>query len=134
MRDSEFMTDLTIELVGGDEVWMLTSPLRYYSSLVDAEIEAPTGFVTDFASVPRVPVAYTAFGNRAHRESVIHDYLYQTHLASKNASDRIFLEAMKARGKPLWVRSAMYLGVVLGGWSAYKSGPKRYTVLSLKRP
>lgn len=93
----------------------------------------PAGFVTDFASVPRVPVVYTAFGDRAHRESVVHDYLYQTHLVKKGVADRIFLEAMKTRKKSLWVRLGMYWGVVLGGFSSYRSGPRRFTVLQNKK-
>lgn len=128
---SEFLTELDTRDIDDDHC-VLLSDLVYMSAIYGGKITVPTGFVTDLASVPRVPVIYMAFGDRAHREAVVHDYLYQTHLVKKSVADRIFLEAMKARGKPLWVRWGMYLGVVLGGASSYKSGPKRYLLLQEK--
>ena len=82
--------------------------------------------ITDLASVPRIPVIFSMWGNRCHHEATIHDLLYGTHLTSKKDADLIFLEAMKARGKPLWIREPMYLAVKLGGRSSYKTGPKRW--------
>lgn len=128
---SEFLTELVVQLLpGSDFEWEVISPLKYRSSLLKKIIEVPGGFVTDFASVPRVPVAYTFFGDRAHRESVVHDFCYQTHLTTKAMADKVFLEAMKLRKKSWWVRWPMYLGVVLGGRSAYKTGPARYQDLN----
>ena len=104
-----------------DKLWLLLSPLRYESDIL-GPIKVPLGFMTDFASVPRVPIAYMLFGDRAHRESVIHDYLYRTDSvpqATYSQANNVFLEAMKVRGKGYFVRYAMYWGVVLGGWTAY---------------
>lgn len=133
IKESKFLTELQCQLVNGDNRWEVLSTLRYQSQIYNGLIEVQAGFVTDFASVPRVPIAYTLFGNRAHRESVVHDYLYQTHLTSKSDADKIFLEAMKARGKGFFVRWSMYMGVVLGGYSSYKSGPKRFTIFGNKQ-
>src|SRR3990167_3651406 len=126
---SQFLTDLVVKQVY-DKTWALEASLEYTSALLNDLLIAPKGFVTDFASVPRVPIAYALFGNRAHRESVIHDYLYQTHLATKAMADKVFLEAMEARGKSFWVRWVMYLGVRVGGGSAYKTGKERFKVLN----
>jgi len=104
-----------------DKLWLLLSPLHYESDIL-GPIKVPLGFMTDFASVPRVPIAYMLFGDRAHRESVIHDYLYRTDSvpqATYSQANNVFLEAMKVRGKGYFVRYAMYWGVVLGGWTAY---------------
>lgn len=109
-----------------DERFQLDEPLIYRSELLDEMLIVPKGFITDFASVPRVPIVYMAFGDRAHHESVPHDFLYQTHKTSKLTADRIFLEAMKARSKPVWIRYGMFYGVVLGGGPSYASGPERY--------
>lgn len=123
---SQFLTDLLIRPTDNDGEWVVLDPLRYYSKIYGGVIEVPEGFVTDLASVPRVPIAYMFFGNRSPREAVVHDFLYQKHLVGKAKADRIFLEAMKVRQKPLWVRWAMYAGVVVGGGSSYNSGPDRY--------
>ena len=125
----EFVTPLNGTWLD-DVRFALGTPLIYRSAVATQLITAPLGFVTDFASVPRVPVAYMLFGDRAHHEAVIHDFLYQTHLTTKAVADKVFLEAMKVRGKPWYVRVPMYWGVVLGGGSAYASGPSRYTVLN----
>ena len=132
-KKSKFLTELQCQLIKGDTLWEVLSILKYKSQFYGGLIEVQAGFVTDFASVPRVPIVYTLFGNRAHRESVIHDYLYQTHLTSKDEADKIFLEAMEARGKSFAVRWAMYMGVVLGGHSSYKSGPERFTLFGNKQ-
>ncbi len=127
----KFLTMLQGEWLD-DVRFQLLAPLIYDSEVAGIEITVPTGFVTDFASVPRLPIVYGLFGDKAHHESVPHDYLYQTHLTTKEVADKVFLEAMKARGKSRFIRYAMYWGVVLGGQSSYDSGPSRYTVLNVQ--
>jgi len=118
---SKFLTELDARLKDDDCTWLLDSPLVYESDLV-GKIEVPAGFETDFASVPRVPIAYMLFGDRAHREAVLHDYLYRTDSvpqATYSQANEVFYEAMELRGKGWIVRHCMWLGVVLGGWTAF---------------
>ena len=119
---AQFLSELDIKLTDNDCIWTLESPLVYYSELLDVKIEVPTGFETDFASVPRVPIAYMFYGGRCHREAVIHDYLYRTNsipvVTFMQAND-VFLEAMKVRGKSWGVRFPMYWGVCSGGYFSY---------------
>jgi hypothetical protein len=100
-----------------DKVLIVLAPLGYQSELV-GYIEVPAGFETDLASVPRVPIAYTAWGGRASAEAVIHDYLYRADsvpsVTLEQAND-VFFEAMGARGVSPWVRYPMFWGVTLGG-------------------
>ncbi len=137
---SEFLTPLDGRWITDDR-FMLLSPLIYQSDLLrrtpglksdmaDGILRIPAGFVTDFASVPRVPIVYTLFGDKAHHESVPHDFLYQTHPTTKPVADKLFREAMVSRGKPYYVVEGMYWGVVLGGRSSYNSGPKRFELLN----
>ena len=118
---SEFKTELDARLKDDDKIWIIDSPLLYQSDIL-GPITVPVGFETDFASVPRIPLFYTLFGDRAHRESVIHDYLYRLDAipqATRSQADDVFLEAMKCRGKGFFVRYAMWMGVRAGGWTAY---------------
>ena len=104
-----------------DRTWILAEPLIYESDIL-GRIEVPRGFETDFASVPRMPIFYMFYGDRAHMESVLHDYLYRNDCAppaSFMQANRVFLEAMAARGKAIYVRWPMFLGVVIGGLPSY---------------
>jgi hypothetical protein len=118
---AKFLSDLDVVCIN-DGCWRLDAPLEYQSDLVGL-IQVPLGFETDFASVPRVPIFFTLFGDRAHREAVLHDHLYRidsSPTVERSVADAVFLEAMKERGKGWLVRSAMWAGVRLGGWTAYR--------------
>lgn len=128
---AKFLTELDARLLDDDRIWVLDAPLVYQSDILGV-IDIPAGFQTDFSSVPRIPVAYMLFGDRAHRESVIHDWLYRIDSippATRKQADNVFLEAMIARGKGYFVRWAMYQGVRLGGassWHKKKVGDKLF--------
>ena len=119
---AEFVTELDPFLKpGSDTVWVLKSPLIFISDLV-GRIKAPTDFETDFASVPRVPIIYSMWGGRVHREAVIHDLLFRLDsdpLVGFWMANRVFLEAMRARGKPYYIKYPMYCGVCIGAYGSF---------------
>lgn len=123
-----FLNILTTEEigeVGGKIIYRLTSDL-YYQCDNDHLIIIPKGFQTDFASVPRVPIVFMLYGDRAHHEAVLHDYLYRTNsipIVTRSEADNYFKEAMISRRKPYYIYQPMYLGVRLGGFSAYHKLP-----------
>lgn len=74
-----FLTDLDVKRLpdkDGRKQWKLIAPLIYESKTVGL-IVVPTGFITDFASVPRLPLVYWFFGGRGDAEAVLHDWLYK---------------------------------------------------------
>ena len=95
----------------------------------DKRVYIPAGFETDLASVPRVPVVYLCWGDRAHREAVLHDYLYRIDSIlwmyglptspDKEEADWLFREAMIGQGVSWWIYHPMYLGVRTGGGSSF---------------
>jgi hypothetical protein len=112
---AKFLTELDAVCIT-DKIWCLDEPLIYESDTVGM-VEVPKGFYTDFASVPRLPIAYMAFGGRAHREAVLHDYGYRsdaTPTMTRKQVDDLFLEAMTERGKGWFTRYAMYWAVRIG--------------------
>jgi hypothetical protein len=122
-KKAQFLTELDTALVpDSDRVWQFKAPLGYYSAILQREIWIPTGFFSDFASVPRVPIVYMFWGGRAHREAGLHDYLFRIDadpVVSFTEANRIFLEAMEARAKSLGVRWPMYAGVSIGAYSYF---------------
>ena len=120
---AKFLSELDVKLKSGcgDKVWVLDASLIFESDIV-GRIEVPKGFETDFASVPRLPIIFELWGNRAHREAVIHDYLYRSDsipLVTKLQADRVFLEAMRATGKVFFIRWFMFIGVAGFAWLSF---------------
>ncbi len=115
---SRFTTELDARLKDDDKIWILDASLGYLSALF-GDLEVKKGFETDFASVPRVPIAFWLYGNRAHREGVLHDWAFRKDAINPKTgkpftfmeANRLFLEAMAARGKPFYVRYPMYSAV-----------------------
>lgn len=96
--------------------WRLLAPLVYVSQRRGL-IVVPKGFKTDFASVPRLPLAYALTGDTAHASAVVHDYLCRIYYPECKITwadaARVFLEAMKHEKVPAWRRTLMYWGVRL---------------------
>lgn len=113
-----FLSQLVVRRMPSD-VWKLIEPLVYASAHLDRNITVPAGFETDFASVPRLPLAYLLFGNVADEAATVHDFLYSSGLVSRKDADEVFAEASAAAGVAAWRRGPMWLGVRLFGGSRY---------------
>lgn len=117
---SRFMSALRVERTApGSSDWILTSDLVFLSDVLKRQITVPAGFVTDFASVPRLPLAFLLFGRVADEAAAVHDYLYSTGSCSRKLADEVFAEASKACGVSAWRRGPMWLGVRLFGAGRY---------------
>jgi Protein of unknown function (DUF1353) len=119
VRPAQFLTPLRCEQVTEDD-WILLEPLRYYSAVLEREIAVPAGFITDYASVPRLPFIYWFTGGLAAAPAVLHDWLYRTDSqdVSRAQADAVLAEAMGVRG--YWKARSwfMWAGVRIGGhWS-----------------
>lgn len=57
-------------------LFKITSPLIYDSNTLKQTIIVPEGFITDFASVPRIPFLYALLGNLGNSAACLHDFLY----------------------------------------------------------
>jgi hypothetical protein len=115
--------------------WRLLSPLGFYSARYDVTLCAPAGFVTDFASVPRIPFAYLLTGNTGHWEAVIHDLPYRFGNFPRLKTDMVFNEAghvrsaMREDQAPVvragrWIRTTGMTAVVLAlGRGSFRAKP-----------
>lgn len=119
-RRSAFLTPLDTRLVDEfADTHQLLAPLVYYSELLQREVTVAAGFVTDFASVPRLPFAYMVVGGKGKRAACLHDWLYSGAAADRKSADRVFAEALRACGYGRLVENLMYAGVRFGGGSHY---------------
>ena len=129
---SKFLSRLYVEYMENDngcslfnkngrQLWLVIADFAYESDVAGATITVPSGYVTDFASVPRIPFVYDHLGDIAQRPAVIHDYLYSKGELARDVADGILLEAMELTEIPWAKRRLIYLGVRFGGRSHYMS-------------
>jgi len=114
----------------GRVVYCLNRALLYEDG--QYRVEAPVRFFHDLSSVPRVPVIYLMWGDKAHRGGVLHDYCYRKGARvwdkvaekwienpSRSFADMMFKRANKASGYGAFVYVGMWTGVRIGGGSSY---------------
>lgn len=111
MGEAKFLTPLDTRDLEDGVNSILLWPLRFYSARLKQTVVAPAGMVTDFASIPFIPVgAYLwLFPKRGKhdRAAVIHDAAYRGQLqdvvgnvlkVSKQTADDLFEEALSVCG------------------------------------
>ena len=128
---SAFTTELHVEHLDG-KFWRLTKSFFYDVGEEESgeRIIVVSGFVTDFASIPRF--AWSIIGyptGRYGKAAVVHDWLYNYPKSglgkprSRRRCDQIFLEGMQVLGVGWLKRSTMYFAVRAGGrggWRHYR--------------
>lgn len=114
---SSFTTPLIVKVLDSGSSYELQEGFSYYRADKDSklpDIEVPAGFITDFASVPRIFWSILPPFGRYTKSAVLHDFLCEEWKKGKNTrkkADSIFLESMKAVGVKRLTRVLLYLGV-----------------------
>ena len=123
MPVGRFHFPLRVEQVDAER-WRLTALLVFVSARYQTMITVPEGTVTDFASVPRIPLAYWLFAGVGQAAAAVHDWMYRVDTnVPRDVADNIFLEAMEACGVSAWRRLPMYWAVRALGGSRYRATP-----------
>ena len=109
---SGFQTVLNLQLLPDqlENKFMLTTPLHYWSDSWQRMIVAPAGFITDLLS-------FAPLSNKAAAESVIHDLLCSSADVALEQANRIYEEALKAKGYNVLLVSSIFDGVGIGAKS-----------------
>jgi Protein of unknown function (DUF1353) len=114
-----------------DPVYYLTSVIGWDPEPAQANtyqsVRVPIGFVTDFASIPRMFWSVLRPDGTYSYAAVIHDYLYWEQYLSREASDAIFRLCMEDFKIDDSVIKAVHAGVRLGGGFAWDENAKRKT-------
>lgn len=108
-------------------LWVLLRPLKvaFEPSLTACDgtdiplLVVPEGFITDYASVPRVPLVYWLVGGVGNAAAVVHDYLYGG-LVPRMTADNAYAACLDASHVKPWQRRVLYAGVRTCGASRYK--------------
>lgn len=115
---TQFTTPFRAELIGKN-LWRVLEPFEYHVGSLPSNdiIVVEAGFVTNFASVPRMfwplisPIDYHG------KAAVVHDYAYFKNLyGDRKKCDQLFLEGLRVLKTPEWKAIAMYDAVRMFGW------------------
>jgi hypothetical protein len=118
---SQFTEALVVTPLADGNSWIIYKDFFYDVSAEGSgdRIQVDLGFVTDFASVPRILwwalPKWGVYGNA----SVIHDWLYWTQKRTRLQSDNIMLEAMTVLEVQPIIKKMIYYAIRTFGWWAW---------------
>lgn len=118
MPQNSLSSNLVGEFLDNGRKFRLTEPFKFENIVV------PTGFVTDFNSVPRG--LWNVFPPWQYPEAgVVHDWLYHFPGGwSRGDCDRAHSRVLEAGGCPWLKRKLVYGALRAGGWGAWKQHRK----------
>jgi hypothetical protein len=113
---NQFLTQLCLTPVD-EHNWVLTAPLIFRSERLDRDITVPTGFKTDLASVPSLPILHLLLADVGKASAVVHDFLLVENKLRRETCDEVYLDALKTeRGVSKTKAMVMHYGVSLWTW------------------
>jgi len=87
-------------------------------------VEAPRGFVTDLASIPKVLWSVLPPTSRYTHAAIIHDFLYWTQTVSRSEADEILRIGMGELDVAGWKTFSIYKAVSMFGSKAWEHNAK----------
>jgi hypothetical protein len=112
-----------------DPIYYLTSVIGWDPEPAQAAtyqpVRVPIGFVTDFASIPRIFWSLLRPDGTYSYAAIIHDFLYWEQYLSRDVSDSILKLCMEDFKIEAAVVNSIYTGVRLGGGFAWAENAKR---------
>jgi hypothetical protein len=100
------------------KTWEIVKPFRY----VDSEfgiITVPSGFRTDYASIPKLFWSIVGSPSNYAPASAVHDYLYRGRILKRKQADEVFFRAMIDSDISHETAYLFYVAVRSFGWITY---------------
>jgi hypothetical protein len=125
-----------LQLFQGDGTnFVLVDDLYYEIKRTGRTIRVPSGFVTDFASVPWYARSAISVLGRHSIPAIVHDYLYWEQRCSRQQADAILFDAMDEYKSATWQQWLVYYSVhwrAGGAWEENKEDRAKGYVRVLK--
>lgn len=122
----------------GGKYEQLLEEFDYHVGSKESEVvvHIPKGFITDFASVPRIFWNIMPPNDKYGKAAVVHDFLYSTNGRipemqfrkedyTRKECDEILVEAMGVLDCGWLCRTTVYSGVRIGGWVTWANYKKK---------
>ena len=111
-----------------EPIYFLTAPISWAPNPGQERYEAvtvPTGFVTDFASIPQIFWSVLRPDGEYAYAAVVHDYLYWTQTRSREEADDILKMAMEDFEVGAVTAGTIYSAVRMGGQFAWDGNAEK---------
>ena len=110
-----------------DRMYFLTEEILWTPNLGQQapSVQVPMGFVTDFATIPRVFWSFLPPDGLYTYPAIIHDYLYWEQPVSRDMADLIFRYSMEDFNIGPTIINMIYSAVRLGGGAAWRDNTAR---------
>lgn len=112
---SSFTKDLIVEVLDSGRKFRLVESFSYYrKDDISNIITIPKGFITDFATTPRILWSVLPPFGRYAKACVLHDFLCENAKIgniSRKYADSVFKEALKVSKVHFFTRNVLYIGV-----------------------
>ena len=120
-----FFGEAVLRRIGNLYLFALEDDFAYYTQ-DGLEVAIQRGYLTDLASTPRLTWAVFPPDDPNYADaSVVHDFLYSSHLLPRDRADSILREAAAASGCHAVRRGIVWAAVRIGGARKYATGPAR---------
>ncbi len=100
---------------------VLQRPMSFQIGRTRDSIIVPAGFVTEFASIPRVLWSELSPVGEHTLAAIVHDYLYWFQPCERQEADNLLMIAMRDGGVSDLQRGAVYTGVRMGSADAWNA-------------
>lgn len=111
-----------------EPIYVLLKPISWKptgaNTATYSSVEVPAGFVTDFASIPRVFWSLLRPDAEYTYPAIIHDYLYWMQERPREVADNIFRLAMEDFKIETITATAIFKAIRAGGGSAWNSNAR----------
>lgn len=118
------MKRIAVELCEDGRTGILLRPI--IMSHEGRSVSVPIGFITDFASIPRIFWAILPPWGRYSLAAIVHDYLYARQITTRRQADDVLLSIMKGSRVSYIARYLIYYAVRIFGSIAWKRYQIRY--------
>lgn len=107
---------IPVDESGPRTIWLSDRPWAFKDEKTGKLYVFPGNYLTDLASLPRIPLIWLSFGGRAAAASAGHDVFYSDGMRLKMIEDRaeadwVYLQMMLATKVPERIAYSMYHGV-----------------------
>lgn len=124
---SQFTDPLLVTPLPDGKSWVIVSDFSFYIGEEEDNdtIHVAKGFVTDFASVPRMLWWALPKWGVYGKAAVLHDWLYWEQNRTRSQADAIMLEAMDILSVPVVKKRLIYRAVRFFGGMAWRNNHKK---------